>query len=44
MSLFFYRRVFRSRNGEMAIGARMPRIWFRPVYALYRRLRDRADD
>ncbi|EED96865.1 hypothetical protein [Burkholderia multivorans] len=44
MSLFFYRRVFRSRNGEMAIGARMPRTWFRQVYAHYRRLRDRADD
>jgi hypothetical protein len=43
MSLFFYRRVFRSRNGEMAIGARMPRAWFRPVYALYRRLCDQTE-
>lgn len=43
MSPFFYRRVFRSRNGEVAIGARMPRTWFRPIYALYRRLHDRAE-
>ncbi len=43
MSLFFYRRVFRSRNGEMVIGSRMPRAWFRPIYALCRRLRDRTE-
>ena len=33
---FFYRRVFRSRNGEIEIGAWHPRAWFRPLYRLMR--------
>lgn len=35
-AIFFYRRVFRSRNAEIEIGARYPREWFRPLYRLAR--------
>lgn len=37
--IFFHRRSFRSQSGEIEIGAWLPRGWFRPLYALYRRMR-----
>jgi hypothetical protein len=37
--IFFYRRSFKSRSGEIDVGVRLPRGWFRPLYALYRLVR-----
>jgi hypothetical protein len=42
MSVFFYRRVFRSRSGDIEVVQQFPRAWFRPLYVLYGRLRWRA--
>jgi hypothetical protein len=37
--IFFYCRSFKSMSGDIEVGARLPRGWFRPLYALYRCMR-----